>query len=277
MENNTKLIVNNFEVIMTSIKLEFISWAPKIVNAIVILIIGVILAYFFKWLSKKLVRVSISFLPRSIKNKNLIKDNLAFFILGAGRVLFILIIFLSATTSLKVLGMHVISNWLQSIGNHLPNLLGSILIVILGWKMKGFVQETVNSALSNANIKYSLLVSRITAWSLFTISLLIALQQVGLDLSLIITISTVILAAALFGVALMFSLGAKDSISDILYCFQINRVIKVGSTIKLRDFEGVVKSIGPVFVIIESQEGLVSIPGKLISSEIMTVSKGRKS
>lgn len=273
VENNSQVAIKDFKDAISSLKADLTTIIPNIINALIILVLGILLAYIFKWLSKKLVKWCARLLPHSITDKPFLKDNLPHIILGTGRIFFFIIIFFTVSLSLKKMGMEVLSEWLQNIGKFLPNLLGALIVIILGWKLKDFLGASIDKALNKAGVQNSVLLSKLVSWSIFIISALVSLQQLGLDISLIITLSAVIIGVTALGIALMFSLGAKDTVSDILYCYQLSKILSVGSRVTIKSFSGKIKSIGPVFVLLETENGNTTIPGKVFSQEILSFSQ----
>ncbi|MCM8526703.1 MAG: hypothetical protein NE327_09320 [Lentisphaeraceae bacterium] len=272
MKNNSQLEIDDFTQAVSSIKEDFETVIPKLISALIILILGILLAYIFKWLSKKIVTWVARLLPDSITEKPILKDNLPFIILGTGKILFFITIFFTISLSLNKMGMEILSEWLQNIGKFLPNMVGALIVIILGWKLKDFIGASIDKGLSKAGIQNSVVLSRLVSWSIFIISALVSLQQLGLNISLIITLSSVIIGVTTLGIALMFSLGAKDTVSDILYCYQLSKVLSVGSNITIKNMNGKIKAIGPVFVLLETENGNSSIPGKIFSQEILSFS-----
>lgn len=273
MENNNLVVLKDFSQIITSFKNDLLAVLPDLISAIVILFIGLIVAYFIKWFSAKFIKWIVDILPSSIREKDFVKESLAHLVLGSSKILFYLTIFFAVYLSMKKLGMEVLSTWFENLGKYLPNIVSALVIIVLGWKAKNYIEVAVDKAMNKSGIPNTLLVSRLVSWSIFIISALVSLQQIGLDISLIVMLSTVVIGLAIFGVVLMVSLGAKDTVSDILYCYQLNKFLKVGYSVQLKNFNGEIKSIGPVFVILESKDGHITIPGKLFSQDILCFSQ----
>lgn len=272
MNENTKTLLTDAGEVADEIRLELINALPGILNAFLILIVGMLVAYTLKWLSKKLVAWCLKPIPHHYAERPFIKNHLPSLILGLGRALFFITIFFTITLCLRELGLGLVSQWLQSLGAYLPNLIGALLVIYLGWSAMDLIEKYFHKALSKAGVNNSLLPSKLIAWSVFIVSLLVALQQVGLDISLIINLSSIVIGVSFLGIALMFSLGAKDSVADILYCYQLSKVLKLGQMVTIQTLKGRVKAIGPVFVILETETGSLSVPGKLVGVEVLRFS-----
>jgi hypothetical protein len=257
--------------LIIGLKSDFLEILPGLVNGLIVLIVGVFIAYLIKWSSKLIVKTGLRFLPNSITEKDIIKDNLSDLILGTGRILFLITIFLAITSSLKKMGFFIVSEWMQSLAIYIPNIIGAILILFVGWMAKNVTSDLVFRALNKTDFVHSQLAAALFSWSVFIISLLVALDQVGIDMNIIVIISTVLIAVFAGGLTLTFALGARAIISDILYCFQLNKHLKVGNEIEVSGFKGTVKSIGPTFVTVKTSTGEIAIPGNVFNREITLV------
>ena len=209
--------------------------------------------------------------PPSFSNKALVKGNLKPLILGTGRVFFIVTIFVTIAASLNKMGLKFVSKWMQNLGKSLPNVIGALIILYIGWKAKEIIEDLVNKSLVKANFLQATMVSKILSWSVFVVSLLVSLEQIGIDMSLIVSIATVLTGVISAGIALTFALGAKANITDILYCYQLHKYFKVGQKIEVNGIQGFIKSIGPLFVIVETSHGQVTIPGNIFNREFATI------
>jgi len=94
------------------------------------------------------------------------------------------------------------------------------------------------------------------------ISILIAVDQIGIDIMFISIIISIILGALLFGAALAFGLGARTSVSNILSSYYLQKTYNEGDTIQMGEIEGVIIKINPTSVIVDTKSGQVMIPSK---------------
>lgn len=260
--------------LVLSLKSDFLEALPGLVNGLIILLAGVFLAYLIKWSSKLIVKAGLRFLPSSISEKDIVNENLSNLILGTGRILFFITIFLAVTSSLRKMGFFIVSEWMQNLAIYIPNIIGAILILFVGWMAKNLISDLVFRALNKTQFIHSQLAATLFSWSVFIISLLVALDQVGIDMNIVVIIATVLIGVFAGGMTLTFALGAKSMISDILYCYQLHKHIKVGNEIELSGHKGTVKSIGPTFVSLKTSTGVIAIPGNVFNREITLVLNG---
>lgn len=271
MTDNSHEAITDLLGVLTSLKVEFFQYAPKIILSIGILIGGILTAYFLKWFSFLVVRSCLKLLPNSISERPIIKDNFQPLALGTGRILFFITIFLAIAASLKKLELLVVSDWLQNLSQYLPNIVGAFFILFVGWKSREILTDLVNRSLDRADFQYARIISQVFGWSCFLVALLVALEQIGMDMTLVIAVSTTVLGVITAGIALTFALGAKATISDILYCYQLRKYFKTGHKIAIKGIEGTIVSIGPIFILVKSNDGNITVPGSLFNREMAKV------
>jgi small-conductance mechanosensitive channel len=112
-------------------------------------------------------------------------------------------------------------------------------------------------------------------YSILLITILVAIEQIGIDIALVTIIIDIILAALLFGAALSFGLGAKTSVSNIIASYYVHNSYRAGDKIRINNVEGTIIQITSTAVILETPEGQITIPSKEFSEQTsMLLKKG---
>ena len=93
-------------------------------------------------------------------------------------------------------------------------------------------------------------------------AIIIAINQVGIDISFLTSLTYILLASLLFGAAMAFGMGAKASVSNILASYYIARNYSEGNLIRIGEHEGRIIKITSTSVYLESDAGQVIIPAK---------------
>jgi small-conductance mechanosensitive channel len=91
----------------------------------------------------------------------------------------------------------------------------------------------------------------------------IAVGQVGIDNTVLVTILTVIVGAALAGGALAFGLGARTLVSNLIGSRDMRRECRVGEVIRIGSAEGRILQLGQTSAVLETEEGRLTVPAKL--------------
>ncbi len=260
--------------LLSDIKTSLVEFFPTLASCFIILIFGVVLAYLIRWGISSFIKIGVKPLEGKFSGSRMAGLGVEPLRRTVGQIAFFIVIFLTVATVLKKLGLEVVSTWLEHLSKYLPNVVAAIIIIYLGWKIKEFLEETLPGTLQKAGLTHTRIISKALSWAVLVTTTLISLDQIGVDMGLIVTVTAVVGGVLAGGIALTFALGSKSTISDILNCYQIQKIIKKGSRIKFGETEGTVLSIGPVFVVVSSSNGEVAISGSRLKLEMIQVFKG---
>lgn len=248
------------KVIVQNLKEQLMELLPDILVSLLVLVLGYLLARLIKYLVKKLFGY-LGHLAR--KNFPHINFKQAGSFLGTA--CFWLVLFSSILIITDILGLTVLTQWFQGIIQYIPNLLAAILIVFAALMLGNLVSEALVSVGKRTGIKYSTTLIRIIRFAFLLLAIVIALDQIGIEIALLRDIIDIVLAALLFGAALAFGLGARTSIGNILACYYLRKRYKVGDEIKVGKTRGIIIKIDATNVIMDNEIGQVTIPAKLFN------------
>ena len=99
----------------------------------------------------------------------------------------------------------------------------------------------------------------------------VGLDQIGIDITVIITVLAVTVAAFLGGLSLAFSLGARVFVSNVIGAHYLDQDFRPGQRIRVRDIEGTILEISNVAVIIETIDGRLTVPAHLFAEEVTLI------
>ena len=102
----------------------------------------------------------------------------------------------------------------------------------------------------------------------------VAVDQLGIEVSFLVIAVSIALAASLGAAALAFGLGARTAVSNIIATHYLARTYEVGQRVRVGEHEGRIAEISPTAVILETGEGRVHIPAKEFSEQISTLIDG---
>lgn len=217
------LAVQQGQVFLSSLQafwLGIISWLPGVLLALVIFIVGVVIASLVgKAVSHviNLTKVNRLFEGTTIKesvNKAGYQLNLGAFIGWLVKWFFILVFLIGA---LDVLGLGTVNIFLQQIVVvFLPRVIVAALIVVVGSVLASFASKAISGSARLANVQTANLVGSITKWAIWITTILFALNQLGIGADLIQTLWTAIMAALALAFGLSFGLGGKDAAARVI-------------------------------------------------------------
>ncbi len=128
---------------------------------------------------------------------------------------------------------------IQKVIDLLPNLISALVIFVGGLWLAGWLAQIVERALQRRQTdpEAALLVRQMTRWGLVTLATLTALQQVGFDLTALLT------GLGILGFTVGFAIQdvSKNFIAGVLLLLQ--QPFELGDAIEVNGFSGIVQSI----------------------------------
>lgn len=202
-------IVNSF----LSIYDKILLWAPRVIGAFIVLLIGVYISDIVKALFNKVFKmVKIETLMNKLGVNQLLKSfGLDIGVVGilSGLVYWLVyLVFISAAAS--TLGIGVVTEFINKLIGWLPSIFAGLLIMVIGI----MAAEALYRALSR--VKGGTAYKNIVKWSIIVIAFITALQQIGFNISFITDNLKLIVAGAVLALALAFGLGGKEKAREIV-------------------------------------------------------------
>lgn len=204
---------------LQNVWLGFLEFIPKLILAIIIFLIGWIVAI-------ALERVIVGILNRLKFNrlfekagwkealeKAEFKVNPAEFI-GAIFKWILVIVFL--LIAVEILGLVQFAAFLKSVINWLPNLVVAVAIFVVAAIASDILGKITIASLEKVKVGYSQVAGKIVKWSVWTFALLAILFQLGVARPLIETFFTGLMAGLALAFGIAFGLGGKDFAGELL-------------------------------------------------------------
>ena len=193
------------EVYLQTLFTCFLLFLPKIVSALIILVIGWILGYFIGSLIKKI-------LEKLKLDEYLIKGKPSISISGIISTIIKWTIYLAFIwVAVDILEISALSELMRSIVlEFLPGIIWGIVILIAGYAIADYIRVSIE----RSKIFYSDLISKIVFWLIIYISVGLALPKFGIDPTLVNNILLILMACIGVGIAIAIGLGLKDVIKE---------------------------------------------------------------
>ncbi|MFC3230730.1 hypothetical protein ACFOGJ_26015 [Marinibaculum pumilum] len=248
---------------------SIVALLPSLLSAIVIVVVG--------WLVARLLR---ALTLRSAHTINRAAQAIGLgSLMGSARlpgstiqviasVIYWLVILFFLTAATRVLGLTVFAGWLDQLVGYLPNILSGLLIIFAGAILANIARDATTAALPALSESQRMLAGRIVQGLTMVVLLVVGLDQIGIDITVVITILAVVVAALLGGLSLAFALGARTFVSNVIGAHYLDRDFAPGQRIRVRDMEGTILEITPVAVVVETAEGRLRIPAHLFADEV---------
>jgi small-conductance mechanosensitive channel len=244
---------------------------PNLVGAAAVFAAGLLLAKLLRYLSGRLIR-NLNRLVPSARLRNALNRA------GAARpaselvgaVVYWIVLVFGLAVATQILGLPVVTAWLSGIAIYLPRILAAALIGLAGLVGGILLRDLVTAAALASGVSYGAVLGRAVQVVILMVTVLIAIDQVGLDTTFLAIIIAVMAGAILFAAAFAFAFGAANAVSNILASHYLQGAYKVGQTIRIGDVEGRIVKMASTAVILETSEGRVLVPAKTFS-EVVSV------
>jgi small-conductance mechanosensitive channel len=191
----------------------FLSYIPQLVGAIVILIIGYIVAKileavvgrvlkgigFDRWMERGGIK---QFLDRAETNQT------PHSILG--KLVFWFVFIIAITMAADALGIPQVSAVLAQLIAYIPNIIAAILILILAALLGNFLSSIVRGATGSD------LLASIAQYAIIVYAVFAAITQLGIAVELTAPTFLIVLGAVALAVAIAFGIGGREVAQDII-------------------------------------------------------------
>ncbi len=197
----------------------FVDFLPKFVGAVLIFVIGWIVAIFIGKIVHKIVKyLWVDHLLQKAKVKDAIEKTGIKVDVAASLGLivkwFLIFVFLTAATD--VMGWTEVTLFLRKFVNYLPNVIIAVIIFTLGLMFANWIQSVVKRSISAYKLFSPDLVAAVAKWAIIIFSLLAALIQLKIASGLLQTLFTGIVAMLALAGGLAFGLGGKECAQNML-------------------------------------------------------------
>jgi hypothetical protein len=243
---------------------------PKIVGAIAILVLGWIVIKISLFILGKLLKLAkVDVLNEKVNGMDItgkgdFKIDLAKIILGFVRWLLILVFLIVAA---DILNWTIISVEIGNLLRYLPRFFSALLLLMLGFYIGNFVKNTVKRLFDSLEFGGSNIVSNLLFYVIVIFMSITALNQAGVDTTIITNNITLILGSFLLAFALGLGLGSRDVIADLLRSFYTRKTYAVGDQIVIGDDAGTIEAIENNSLTLATKSGKFVIPIKDVVSQ----------
>jgi hypothetical protein len=241
-----------------------------IVVAVLIMLVGLVAAALLGRLARKLVARSARWLGSlqpggvSLPDFERVED-------AVGRAVYWLVVVCAVMAATETLGLPVVTAWLSGVATFLPRIAVAIMIIALGTVAARVTRHVVTSTASAANVASAERLGRVAELTALLATVLVAIEQLGIEISFLKATLLVMLAGLLLGAALAFGFGGRDLVANILSAHYVHRLYQVGQVVRVDGVEGRIVRITETAVILECGEGDVAIPARTFAESRSTL------
>ncbi len=248
-----------------------ISFVPKLIGALIVLVIGWMIAKLVRAILERSLRAGLDSL---LERMGVMQTLEASAISSApseivGQVSYWLLMILFVMGASDIVGLESVSVAITRIFGYLPSVISAALILAAGVFLARFASNVVVSAATAADLSYAKGLGAVANTSIVVMVGVVTIEQLGVDTQILITVITVTVAAITAGMGLAFALGARDVVRGILAGHYLRQSLPMGEQVEVAGERGVVESIGPLATLFRDGDKSFSIPNARLADELV--------
>ena len=246
-----------------------VAWFPRLAAALGLVFVGWVSALFFRFLVRRILQGLTRIIPHKSGGFEATAVRLCARAEGVFPtvIFWILLIFFSAA-AVETLGLPILTTWIGEIAGYLPNILMALVIVFGGFWAGGAIGAFTAKSLSR--VSHGVLAGRIAQFVIASVSVVVGIAQLGVDLSFLTTIVAIVVAGLLLAGSLAFGFGARTIVGNILASHYLEKIYRVGHEVEIDGSRGTIVQMSDTFVLLETGKGRVAIPAKMFVENVST-------
>ncbi|MBI2639158.1 hypothetical protein HYW83_06255 [Candidatus Peregrinibacteria bacterium] len=200
---------------------KIVSLVPEVIGALLILVVGLIVAAALGKLAKKLVHLThVDALAHKLGATQKFEDmGMKFSISGIiGWIVKWFFIIVALIAAVDILKLQQVTKFLQDVALYIPNVVVAVVILVIGLVIGQFAYQVVEktSKASHLTARSGDVLAAIAKWAIVIFALMASLTQLSIATQLIQILFTGFVAMLALALGLAFGLGGKEKANHLL-------------------------------------------------------------
>ena len=247
---------------------SIVTYLPIVLLAVAVLVIGWLIAHVVRGLVRRALE-SMDWLfarlaPRSAGRSEALARATS---RAISTVVFWIVLLVFAASALRILGGSLFERWTENLLAYLPSAIGGIIIIVVGFTGGTLVRHVLEQASVGLGVGQSSLLGRLAQAVIVISCIVIGIDQLGVNVAFLIQLTTVTAAAVFGGIALVFALGTRQHLANLIGAHYARKHYAPGDFVKIGAFQGRIVEIVDGCVFLETEAGDVSVPAQNFSAE----------
>ncbi len=241
----------------------FVSSVPNILKALIVFIIGYIIAKFVAMLVRKgLEKAGIDKLKDKLDEIEIVsKSNISFLPSSAiSKAIYYFILLAVTITSVEILQIDAITDLLKELVILLPNLFVAIIIMILGLLIAEAIRKMVQGTCESLGIPAAKVIATFVFFFVMINALMIALKKATIPTQFLTDNLTLLFGGIVAAFAIGYGLASKGIMSSFLSSYYSKSRFNLGDTITIDGSHGEIVEMDSTTIVIHGSEGRTVVP-----------------
>ncbi len=265
-----KIVMDALRRIVTDI----LSFVPGLVNGLLVLLVGYLVARFVRWLiGVVLRRLGID----ALADRSGVVGGLRGLGIGLSpsrliaQTVFGLLMLSFAITATQLMRLGSVAGLLERLLNFLPSVIAALIVFLLGSMVARLAGTWVSLLAAGGGLGSARQLGRLVQYIVSLFVAILALGVLGIQIGLLVTAITIIIAAFGLGIGLALGLGARTIVYHILAGYYVRQRYRPGQAIRVGQLNGEVSGTGSVNTVVSTDEGITVVPnGVLLESTVQS-------
>ncbi|MBT8468858.1 MAG: hypothetical protein KJN97_08925, partial [Deltaproteobacteria bacterium] len=213
---------------------QVVAHAPSVATGLVVLIILLIVA--------RLVRAGVRRALRASKIDRAVKQTRLQSVLGSFQkdlapsdamayLVYLAIVLLGWMAATDIMGLTVVHETLSAVLGYLPRLLSALLVVLVGAYLAGMARRAIAALMSEVRNPFAHLLEGLTEFLLLIVVFTLAVNVLGVDVTLITSNVIVFLSVAAITVGFLCAWSMRGPAEDIIANYYVRRMVGAGDEV----------------------------------------------
>lgn len=252
---------------------QVIDYAPQLIGALVLLILGWGVAHLCRLSTKKIVLGLDTLFKRVSKHDSVKRERIKnSFTLILSQVVFWAVILFFVAASANLLGWKMFTGWMDNVVTFLPSLITGLLIILAGFLTGNAVRSGILSTSLGTDNSQTAILARIAQIVILFSAIVVGVELIGLNMQFLTTVTVVVIGILLAGAALAFGLGAKTLVSNIIGTQYTRKHCRIGEVMKVGTLEGPILEVTQTSIILDTEKGRAIVPGRFFNEQVSILS-----
>jgi len=247
---------------------SLVTYLPVVLTAVAVFLIGWLLAHLVRGLVRRALESMDWLFARLVARSGGRSETLARATSRAiSTVVFWIVLLIFAASALRILGGSLFERWTENLLAYLPSAIGGVIIIVIGFTGGTLARHVLEQASVGLGVGQSSLLGRLAQAVIVMSCIVIGIDQFGVNVNFLIQLTTVTAAAVFGGIALVFALGTRAHLANLIGAHYARKHYAPGDHVKIGAVQGRIVEITDGCVFVETDDGDVSVPGQHFSSE----------
>jgi len=256
---------------------KFSSMIPNLIAAIVILVVGYLLAKLTRLIVRKaLEKLEINALAerlnisQSLQSMNITKPVSDLF----GMLVFLFVMLAFILSAVETLGFERVSASIDQLLFYLPKVFGAAVVLMAGLFIADLVRTGVRNTAENIGLDYAPALSKVLFGLVVIITVMLAIDQLEIEILLLNELIGIVLISVGVAVALSLGLGSRELSRHIVSGVYVRDIYQPGDVIEVDGNKGTLVEVGTVKSLLELENGAkISFSNESLLNQVVVIHK----